>query len=130
MIALQRVRAIEFRYWVLAASGWAALAVTLLPAGTPVRVAVIYLFVLTGPGFALSAPIADDAVERWVLTIALSVSLAIVVSVAMTVVRNDSTSLRIAVLAAVNTVAALLWGLHAGRTDPPGRASGSKGGGP
>ena len=34
MIALQRVQAIEFRYWVLAAYGWGGLAVTLLPAGT------------------------------------------------------------------------------------------------
>jgi hypothetical protein len=130
MIALQRFRAIEFRYWVLAAYGWAALAVLLLPAGIPVRVAVIYLFVLTGPGLALSALIADDAVERWVLTVALSVSLAILVSVAMTVVRNDSMSLRIAVLAAVNTGAALLWGMRAGRADPPGRAPRSKERGP
>jgi uncharacterized membrane protein ArfB len=121
MIALQRLRAIEFRYWVLAAYGWGALAVTLLPAGTPVRVAVVYLFVLTGPGFVLSALMVDDAAERWVLTIALSVALAILVSVAMTAVRNDSMPLRMAVLAAVNTVAALLWGMRAGRADPPAR---------
>jgi hypothetical protein len=126
MTAVRRLRAIRFRYWVLAAVGWLALAAILLPAGTPVRVAAVYLFVLVGSGFALSALMAHDAAERWVLTIALSASLTLLVSVAMTILRNDSMPLRVAVLAAVNTVAAVLWALRAGRADGAAGSDGEK----
>lgn len=115
MTALRRLGAIQTRYWILAASGWIVLAAMWLPAGTPVRVTAVYLFTLAGAGFAGSALITSDVVERWVLTVALSASLAILVSVAMTTIRNDSMPQRIAVLAAINSVAAVVWGLRAAR---------------
>jgi hypothetical protein len=74
-------------------------------------VTAVFLFTLVVPGFALSSMIATGLAERWVMTVALSVALAIVVSVVMTALRNDSMSLRIALLALVTTVAALARGL-------------------
>ena len=115
----QHLRAIGPRYWVMAAYGWIAVAALWLPAATPLRVTIIYLFALAGPGFALSGLITRDAAERWVLTIALSGSLAIVVSVAMAVLCTDSMPLRFALLAAVTSVAALSLGIRAGRDKQP-----------
>lgn len=110
---LSCLRDIRLRFWVLATTGWIVLAtVMLLPPASPVRVIAVFLFVLAGPGYPMSAVVARDAAERWVLTIALSAALAIVVTVVMTVIRNESLPLRIAVLAAVTTVAAVVWGIH------------------
>ncbi|QZT62302.1 DUF1616 domain-containing protein [Mycolicibacterium austroafricanum] len=117
MITLRGVTLIRFRYWALAAAGWTSLAAMWLPAGTPVRVLVVYLFMLVVPGFAMSALIATGLAERWVLTVALSATLAILVSVVMTALRSDSTSLRIALLAAVTTVASLACGLRRARAE-------------
>lgn len=115
MIELRELAQIPPLYWILAAAGWVAMAATWLPEGAPVRVVVVYLFVLFGPGLALSAAIATDRAERWVLAVALSASLAIVVSVLMTALRDDSMAHRIASLAAVTTVAALTFGLREAR---------------
>jgi len=110
------LRHLPLRCWLLVGYGWIVLALTvLLPPGDPVRIAAVFVFVLTGPGLGISAVLTRDIAERWVLTIALSASLAILVSVVMTVMRNESTPLRIALLAAVNTVAAVVWGVHAGK---------------
>jgi hypothetical protein len=115
VIVLKYLRAIAFRYWALAGCGWIVLAAMWLPAGALVRVAAVYLFVLVGAGFSLAAMMTRDTAERWVLAIALSASLAILVSVVCTVLRNDSMVLRIALLATVNSVAALLLGIRANR---------------
>lgn len=108
------LREIRTRFWVLAAAGWVVLAIVLvLPPASPIRVAAVFLFVLAGPGYPMSHLLARDTSERWVLTIALSAALAIVVTVVMTVLRYGSLPPRIAILAAVMTFAALAWG----RTD-------------
>ncbi|MGV0716362.1 hypothetical protein ABQE93_13255 [Mycolicibacterium sp. XJ662] len=102
----------------MATTGWVVLAIVMLvPPASPVRVIAVFLFVLTGPGYPMSALVARDVSERWVLAIALSAALAIVVTVVSTVVRNDSIPLRIAVLAAVTTVASIAWGMRDFRTN-------------
>ncbi|BBX20090.1 hypothetical protein CRI77_12185 [Mycolicibacterium duvalii] len=115
MIEIRDLAQIPPLYWILAAAGWVALAATWLPEGTPLRVLVVYVFVLFGPGLALSAAIATDQVERWVFAVALSASLAIGISVLMTALRNDSMAHRIALLATVTTVAAVTFGLREAR---------------
>lgn len=108
---LRRLTGIKAEYWALASLGWFTLAAGSLPPATPWRVTAVFLFTLVVPGFALSSMITTGLAERWVMTVALSVALAIVVSVVMTALRNDSMSLRIALLALVTTVAALARGL-------------------
>jgi hypothetical protein len=121
VITLRHVRMMKLRYWLLAAFGWVTLALTYLPAGTPVRVTAVYLFGLAGPGFAIAGLVVRDSAERCVLTVAISASLGVLISVAMTLLHNDSSSLPIAALAAVTTVAAILWGIrssHETRAEP------------
>ena len=115
--SLRQLLTVEVRYWALAAVGWAALAATALPAATPVRVTAVYLFTLIVPGFALSAFVTTNLVERCVLAVALSASLAIVVSVLMTALRNDSMLQRVALLAGVTTIASLTYGLRRMHTE-------------
>ena len=91
----------------LAASGWLTLAAEQLPLGNPARVAAVFGFMLICPGLAISRLISRDTIERWMLTAALSTSLAILVSVAATVVRNNSMTLRLVVLAAITSIAVL-----------------------
>ena len=62
---------------------------------------------LTCPGLAISRLVSRDTIERCVLTVALSMSLAILVSVAATVARNNSITLRLVVLAAITSIAVL-----------------------
>lgn len=95
---------------ILAASGWITLlGILVLPPGSPPRVLLVFVFVLICPGFAVSGLLpAREPAQRWVLTIALSMSFAIVVSVAFTVLRIDSVALRLGLLALVTTVAVLI----------------------
>lgn len=93
----------------LAGSGWVTWLGLLLPAGSPVRVLLVLGFVLTCPGLAVSLLLPlREAVVRWVLAVALSMSLAILLNTALTVISNDSLPLRLAVLASITTAAALL----------------------
>ncbi|GAB2515590.1 hypothetical protein GCM10027167_17700 [Nocardia heshunensis] len=94
----------------VAASGWLALAaVAYLPADTPLRIAAVFGFVLLGPGFAISGLLSSgDRLERWVLTVALSLSLGLLVTVGFTELRDSSVDQRLAVLAAVTTMATLV----------------------
>ncbi|MGH3857233.1 MAG: hypothetical protein ACRDR6_27870 [Pseudonocardiaceae bacterium] len=93
----------------LAASGWITLlGILVLPPGSPPRVVLVFCFVLSCPGFAVSGLLpAREPAERWVLAIALSTSFAILVTVALTVLRIDSVSLRLGLLALITTVAVL-----------------------
>ncbi|MFV1364589.1 hypothetical protein AAHH97_14235 [Mycolicibacterium elephantis] len=119
MTMLIFLRDIRSRFWAVAATGWVVLAIVILmPPASPIRVVAVFLFVLAGPGYPMSALLARDISERWVLTVALSAALAILVTVVMTVLRNESIPLRIAVLAAVTTVAALAWGKRAAGANP------------
>jgi uncharacterized membrane protein len=92
---------------ILAASGWITLlGILVLPPGSPSRVVLVFGFVLVCPGFAVSGLLpAREPAERWVLAIALSTSFAILVSVALTVLRIDSVTLRLGLLAVITTVA-------------------------
>jgi hypothetical protein len=95
---------------ILAASGWITLlGILVLPPGSPPRVVLVFGFVLTCPGFSVSRllPVREPA-ERWVLTIALSTSFAILVSVALMVLRIDSVALCLGLLAVITTVAVLI----------------------
>jgi hypothetical protein len=62
---------------------------------------------LTCPGLAISRLVSRDTIERCALTVTLSMSLAILVSVAATVARNNSMTLQLVVLAAITSIAVL-----------------------
>ncbi|WP_201453275.1 hypothetical protein [Rhodococcus sp. T7] len=73
------------------------------------RAPVIFAFVLICPGLAVARllPTREPA-ELWVVAVALSMSFGLLVSVAFTVLRNDSTMLRMLTLALVTTVATVV----------------------
>jgi uncharacterized membrane protein len=101
------LRTASLRHLALAGSGWITLlGAAVMPPASLARVVVVFGFVLVCPGLAVSALLpARDPAERWVLIIALSTSLAILVSVALTVLRTESVTLRVALLAVITTVA-------------------------
>jgi hypothetical protein len=109
----------------LACSGWLTWLGQLLPPGFPLRVLVVFGFVLICPGLALTLLLPlREAVVRWVLAVALSVSLAILLNTVLTIASNDSLPLRLAVLATITTVAAVAAPLDAARgaMAAPGKA--------
>jgi uncharacterized membrane protein len=80
-----------------------------LPPASPLRAVLVFCFVLSCPGLAVSALLrVRDPVERWVLSIALSMSFAILVTVVLTLLRIESVTLRLALLAVLTTVAVLV----------------------
>ena len=91
----------------LGASGWLTLAAEQLPPGNPARIVAVFGFMLTCPGLAISRLVSRDTIERCVLTVALSMSLAIMVSVAAVAVSIGSITLRLVVLAAITSIAVL-----------------------
>lgn len=107
----------------LAASGWIALAATLLPAASGERIAPTVAFLFLGPGAALtglrrrlSPSVAPDAGEDRMLTVVLSVCLAVLVSEGMYLGHFYTTPRAMCVLAGLTTVAALCPGRRAGKT--------------
>lgn len=66
----------------LGASGWLALAATLLPAGSPVRSLAVAAFLVCGPGAALVRRFwpGRDKLERAVVAVALSISVSVLVT--------------------------------------------------
>ncbi|PYC84037.1 hypothetical protein C7C46_08135 [Streptomyces tateyamensis] len=127
----------------LALSGWVALAATLLPAGSPVRVAVTAAFVLLGPGAAAVRPgppgpqptaepgvarLSLPALERLVLAVAASLAAAVVVAVAFYLNHAFTVPRVLAVLAALTTVLAL-WPRRRERSGGDGNGGGSGDGG-
>ncbi len=93
--------------WLLALSGWVAVAVMVLPVADVVRVVTVFPFILIVPGLALSGLIRLDTLERAIAALALSFSVALLVTTLATVARNDSMVLRVAILAGITTAAAL-----------------------
>jgi hypothetical protein len=92
--------------WLLAASGWLALAATLLPAVGLLRVLVTFGFLLVCPGLALIRLLErPDGLEEFVVGVALSVSLAVTVSVAMAAGHWWHPKLGLTLLAVLTTVA-------------------------
>ena len=91
----------------LGSSGWLALVAEQLPLANPARIAAVFGFMLICPGLAISRLVTRHTLERWMLTAAVSTSLVILVNVATTVARNDSMTLRLAVPAAVTSIAVL-----------------------
>lgn len=111
------VRVMPASQWALAGSGWITLlCVTYLPPASPPRVLVVFGFVLFCPGFAVARLVPTRAsAERWVLTVALSMSFGLLVSLAFTMMRDDSVPLRIGSLALITTLAVLLNALVSSR---------------
>jgi uncharacterized membrane protein len=107
------VRAITAVEWILATSGWITLVVVhFLPADSPLsilRICIVFAFVLLCPGLAVARvlPLREPA-EVWVVATALSISFGLLVSVAFTIVRNDSTTQRLLTLAVITTVATVV----------------------
>ena len=94
----------------LGASGWLTMVgVQLLPPGSAPRVALVFGFVLICPGLAITLllPIREAAM-RWVLAVALSISTAILLNVATTMIQNDSVALRLAALALITSIPPVL----------------------
>ncbi|WP_107055613.1 hypothetical protein [Streptomyces sp. NRRL F-5135] len=103
---------------VLALSGWAALAATALPGGSPARWIPVLFFVAVGPGCALLLPQPPAGrlrpaarMEVVALAAPLSLSLATLDATALHLVAGFSVPLFLGSLAAFCTVAALLPGL-------------------
>ncbi|NUK05616.1 DUF1616 domain-containing protein [Streptomyces lunaelactis] len=80
------------RRWGLAASGWLALAATVPPAGTPLRVFVTAVFLLVCPGLAAVQSLRPAArrsrdpaelLEAAVLSVVVSLSLSVLVAEAL-----------------------------------------------
>lgn len=101
----------------LAASGWLALAATALPAASPVRVLITFVFLLICPGAATvrlaqallrrsgSRPM--DRLETSVVTVAASLALGAVVSEAFFLAQGFTTTRALFTLAAFTSAAAL-----------------------
>ncbi|MFB7874112.1 hypothetical protein ACFC06_02595 [Nocardia sp. NPDC056064] len=106
--------------WLLAGSGWLTLLCvhTISPDGplSMLRTLIVFGFVLLCPGLAVARllPLRED-IEVWVVGIALSLSLGLLVSVAFTAARNDSTTSRLVTLAIVPTAAAAVQVLRSAR---------------
>ncbi|MGW4228601.1 hypothetical protein ACWEF9_04820 [Streptomyces sp. NPDC004980] len=100
----------------VALSGWAALAVTVLPGGSPLRWAPVLLFVCLGPGFALLYPqrgvLRPGArLETAALAAPVGLSLAVLTATALFLVEGFSATAFLVSLAAFTTLAAALPGL-------------------
>jgi hypothetical protein len=100
----------------LAASGWIALAVTLLPAGWPVRWLPALAFILLGPGLALLLPRPrgerDGArLEMWALAGPMSLSLGVLTATLLLLLEVFSVAAFLIPLALITSVAAYLPGL-------------------
>ncbi|GAA1268234.1 hypothetical protein GCM10009665_66170 [Kitasatospora nipponensis] len=114
----------------LALSGWAALLVTALPAGFPLRVVLLAAFLLLGPGAAAVRPVSPrrtdplDALEGLVLTVAVSLALLALVAEAFYLNHAFTVPRAVGALAALTTLLTLR-----PRRWPPGR-SGGRGAGP
>lgn len=104
------LRTIPTQRLLLALSGWVTMMGTLvLPSGSALRTMLVFGFVLVCPGFAVARLLpVGDLTERWVLAIALSTSVAILITVALTVLSIDSTTLRVGLLALITTLAVLI----------------------
>jgi uncharacterized membrane protein len=107
------IRAVPAGLWVLASSGWITLiSVHYLTPDSPfsvLRAPVIFAFVLLCPGLAVARLLPPrEPAEVWVVATALSISFGLLVSVAFTMLRNDSMAQRLLTLAVITTVATVV----------------------
>ncbi|HET6357292.1 hypothetical protein [Streptomyces sp.] len=103
--------------WVLAASGWVALAATVPPAGAPLRVVVTAVFLLVCPGLAAVGPVRPAArrgvgrveiLEVAVLSVVLSLSLSVLVAEAFFLSGTFTARRALLALAVLTTVLSLM----------------------
>ncbi|HEY6275761.1 MAG TPA: hypothetical protein VIX86_05475 [Streptosporangiaceae bacterium] len=100
-----RLRAIPVA---LAVSGWAALAVTIWVQQQPARSIAVFAFILTAPGIAVIRLLPPrEFLERAVLAIALSLSLAALVAEAVAIAHILRPTLVLSILAGVCSAAAV-----------------------
>ncbi|MER5550120.1 hypothetical protein ABT001_00235 [Streptomyces sp. NPDC002793] len=100
----------------LALSGWVALAVTALPAGSPLRWAPVLLFVCFGPGLALLYPLPGPLrpgarLEAAALAAPFGLCVAAIAATALFLVEGFSGTAFLVSLAAFTTLASVLPGL-------------------
>lgn len=119
MISTTRAQA-RRRSILLALSGWVALAATWLPAGSVVRPLVVAAFLASCPGAAMLGWWPDtDRLERAVLAVALSISAALAVTEAQTLLGLWGPRLSMAILALITAGAALAAPGRRRRRKPP-----------
>lgn len=103
--------------WVIAASGWLALAATELTAGTPLRVAVMAVFLIVCPGLAAVGLLRPAALrgsgwaavlEPAVLSVVLSLSLSVLVAEAFFLSGTFTAKRALLALAVLTSVLALM----------------------
>ena len=95
--------------WLLGISGWLALASLQLPPGNPARAVAIFGFVLVCPGLALVRFLRrSDPLEEFVAGLAVSISLAVTVTVFMAIGHFWHPGLALALLAALTTGAVVV----------------------
>jgi hypothetical protein len=93
----------------LAASGWLALVATALPAGNLVRIAAVALFLFFAPGVAVVRHWRGrDPLGRFILAIALSAALAMLVAEGQALAHVWAPRLTLVLLAGITSVAALV----------------------
>jgi uncharacterized membrane protein len=109
----QAARTTPVVVWALAMSGW--IMAVIVDVSTPesalsvVQAPAAFVFVLLCPGLAVARLLPlREPVEVWVCGVALSMSFGLLVSVAFTFLRDNSTVHRLLTLAAVATAAALV----------------------
>lgn len=100
----------------VALSGWAALAATALPGGSPLRWIPVFLFVCVGPGFALLYPQPGmlrpaARLEALALAAPVGLSLAVLTATSLFLAEAFSATAFLVSLAAFTTVAAVFPGL-------------------
>ena len=131
----------------LAASGWlAVLAVDLLPAAAPLRLAAVGAFVLLGPGTALLLPLRPvltgrhspavrdrseriaTVAESWLIAVMLSASALVLVAVGLMLANAFSASTTLFILSVTTSAAAVFPALGgAPRSDPEDTGDGDTG---
>lgn len=94
---------------VLAGCGWVALTATLLAGSGPIRVVAVFGFVLVCPGWAIVRRLGrHDPLEDFVVGMALSMSLAVSITVVMAVTHWWHPIVALAALALITIAAALV----------------------
>jgi|GEM_PF-3026062 uncharacterized membrane protein len=89
----------------LALSGWVAVAIVASHAPVPLRTIAVFGFSASGPGLALTAFLERrDRLERFVLAVALSLSVASLVSEAFALAHRFTAPTTLVTLAALTTV--------------------------
>ena len=100
------------QYWVVVLDAWLAVAITAAPhVPVPLRVLVVFTFVLVGPGIPIIGLLRHSRpLEHFVLALMVSMSLATVLAEGMALLGRLTGVAALAALAGITTVAAGLGG--------------------